>query len=112
MVDAGCQCAYVADSAGRADPRRGQRPGRGAGGRGRRRGQVGFHGHQNLGLGVANSVLAAEPVRCRSTAPRGFGAGAGNTPTEVFAAVCDRLGISTGVDVLRCSTPPRTWCGR
>jgi 4-hydroxy 2-oxovalerate aldolase len=62
---------------------------------------VGFHGHENLGLGVANSVLA---VRAGATqidgSTRGFGAGAGNTRNEVFAAVCDRLGIRTGVDVL------------
>jgi len=31
---------------------------------------------------------------------RRFGAGAGNTPTEAFAAVCERLGIRTGIDVL------------
>ena len=31
---------------------------------------------------------------------RGFGAGAGNTRNEVFAAVADRLGITTGIDVL------------
>ncbi len=31
---------------------------------------------------------------------RRFGAGAGNTPCEALAAVCDRLGIQTGVDVL------------
>jgi 4-hydroxy 2-oxovalerate aldolase len=31
---------------------------------------------------------------------RRFGAGAGNTATEALAAVCDRLGIRTGIDVL------------
>ena len=31
---------------------------------------------------------------------RRFGAGAGNTPIEAFAAVAERLGISTGIDVL------------
>ena len=28
----------------------------------------------------------------------GLGAGAGNTPLEVFVAVCDRMGIETGID--------------
>jgi 4-hydroxy 2-oxovalerate aldolase len=30
---------------------------------------------------------------------RRFGAGAGNTPCEALVAVCDRLGIRTGIDV-------------
>ena len=31
---------------------------------------------------------------------RRFGAGAGNTPSEAFVAVCDKLGIRTGIDAL------------
>ena len=31
----------------------------------------------------------------------GLGAGAGNTPLEAFLAVCDRLGIETGVDLFK-----------
>ena len=59
MVDAGCQCVYVVDSAGAlvldqarrsGSPRSSTEIGDDA--------QVGFHGHQNLSLGVANSVLA------------------------------------------------------
>jgi 4-hydroxy 2-oxovalerate aldolase len=62
--------------------------------------EVGFHGHQNLSLAVANSLSAIEAgatwIDCCTC---GLGAGAGNTPTEVFAAVCDRAGIETGIDV-------------
>ncbi len=64
--------------------------------------QVGFHGHENLALGVANSISA---IRAGATqidgSTRRFGAGAGNTPNEALAAVCDKLGIRTGIDVLR-----------
>ncbi|MER7078009.1 4-hydroxy 2-oxovalerate aldolase [Saccharopolyspora kobensis] len=102
MADAGCQCVYVVDSAGAlvledtsdriaalvtelGDDA-----------------QVGFHGHENLGLGVANSVLA---VRAGATqidgSTRRFGAGAGNTPVEAFVAVAEKLGIATGVDTMK-----------
>ena len=30
-----------------------------------------------------------------------IGAGAGNTPLEVFLAVCDRMGVETGVDLFK-----------
>ena len=62
--------------------------------------QVGFHGHQNLSMGVANSVLAYRAgAKQIDGALCALGAGAGNSPTEVLAATFDRLGITTGVDV-------------
>jgi 4-hydroxy-2-oxovalerate aldolase len=62
--------------------------------------EVGFHGHQNLSLGVANSLAAVDAgATWIDSCTCGLGAGAGNTPTEVFAAVCDRAGIETGLDV-------------
>jgi 4-hydroxy 2-oxovalerate aldolase len=63
--------------------------------------QVGFHGHDNLGIAVANSVIAVRAGAVQiDGSVRGFGAGAGNTRNEVFAAVAERLGITTGIDVL------------
>jgi 4-hydroxy 2-oxovalerate aldolase len=97
MADAGCQCVYVVDSAGAmiledvtvrvqavvaelGDDA-----------------QVGFHGHENLGLSVANSVLAVRAGAVQiDGSTRAFGAGAGNTPLEVFAAVAERQGIGPG----------------
>jgi 4-hydroxy 2-oxovalerate aldolase len=100
MADAGCQCVYVVDSAGAlilenvsdrvsalvaelGDDA-----------------QVGFHGHQNLSFGVANSVFAARAgAKQIDGTLLALGAGAGNSPTEVLAAAFERLNIHTGVDV-------------
>src|SRR5205807_10323886 len=61
--------------------------------------QVGYHGHQNLSFGVANSVLAYRAgARQIDGSLVALGAGAGNSPTEVLAAVFERLGVKTGVD--------------
>jgi 4-hydroxy 2-oxovalerate aldolase len=100
MVDGGAQCVYVVDSAGALVL--GDAQARVAalvseiGGEA----QVGFHGHQNLSLGMANSVLAAQNgARQVDGALCALGAGAGNSPTEVLVATFDRLGIPTGVNV-------------
>ena len=62
--------------------------------------KVGFHGHHNLAMGVANSLAAIEASADRvDTSCAGMGAGAGNTPTEVLVAVRDRMGVDTGVDL-------------
>ena len=102
MVDAGCQCVYVVDSAGAlimeqtADRVAAVVAEIGS------QADVGFHGHENLDLGAANTVMA---VRAGTTqidgSVRRFGAGAGNTPLEAFIGVCDKLGWTTGVDFLQ-----------
>lgn len=102
MESYGANCIYVTDSAGYMLPedvrarigllRNALDP----------KTQLGFHGHHNLGMGIANSIAAIEAGANRiDGSVGGLGAGAGNTPLEVFAAVCERMGIHTGVDLFK-----------
>jgi len=102
MADAGCQCVYVVDSAGAmiledAADRVAALVAELGGDA-----QVGFHGHQNLSLAVANSIHAIRAGAVQvDGSTRGFGAGAGNAPVEALVAVCARLGVRTGIDPLK-----------
>ena len=63
---------------------------------------VGFHGHNNLGMAVANSVAAVQAgATILDGTARGFGAGSGNTQLEVLVAVLERMGFSTGIDLYK-----------
>ena len=100
MVDAGAECVYVVDSAGALILSDAQARVQALVAEIGREAQVGFHGHQNLSLGVANSVLAYQAGASQiDGALCALGAGAGNAPTEVLAATFARLGIATGMDV-------------
>lgn len=101
MVDAGCQCPYVTDSAGALLMHEARERFEALVAEVGDQALVGYHGHQNIGLGVANSVLAYEAgVRSIDGSLCALGAGAGNSPTEVLAAVFDRLEVDTGLDLL------------
>ena len=64
--------------------------------------EIGFHGHNNLSMAMANSIAAIKAGATRiDGSVRCFGAGAGNTQTEALIAVCERMGIKTGVDLFK-----------
>ena len=100
MEAAGADCVYVVDSAGAltmSDAR--ARVAKLVEGLSCK---VGFHAHNNLGLGVANSIAAIEEGASQIDGCLcGLGGGAGNCSLEVLVAVCDKLGVETGVDVLQ-----------
>ena len=98
MESYGADCVYITDSAGALlmdetrDRVRAFRSELGC--------QVGFHNHNNLGLGVANSVIAIEEGVDRIDASlAGMGAGAGNCALEVLVAVLMRMGIETNAEL-------------
>ncbi|MGG0185875.1 4-hydroxy-2-oxovalerate aldolase [Bacillus rhizoplanae] len=64
--------------------------------------EIGFHGHNNLSVAVANTLVAIEEGATRIDGSiRCLGAGAGNTQTEVLLAVLDRMGIDVGMDLYK-----------
>ena len=102
MADAGCQCVYVVDSAGAMVMEEASDRVAAVVAELGTEAQVGFHGHENLSLSVANTVLAIRAGAVQADgSTRRFGAGAGNTSVEAMAAVFEKLGITTGIDVLK-----------
>ena len=64
--------------------------------------KVGIHCHNNLGLGIGNSLAAIEEgAEYVDGCLGGLGAGAGNAMTEVLVAVLELEGYETGVDVYK-----------
>ncbi|WP_151704249.1 4-hydroxy-2-oxovalerate aldolase [Nitrincola alkalilacustris] len=102
MVGYGANCIYCTDSAGYMLPDevshkigllRAELPANV---------EIGFHGHHNLGMGIANSLAAIDAGASRiDGSVAGLGAGAGNTPLEVFVAVLERMGVHSGVDLYK-----------
>ncbi|HXA54467.1 MAG TPA: hypothetical protein VNV37_06285 [Solirubrobacteraceae bacterium] len=96
----GAAGVYVVDSAGGMLPREVAEYVRAA--RARTAIPIGFHGHSNLHLAVANALAAIEAgATFIDTSVYGIGRSSGNVPTEVLAVVLERLGIESGLDAQR-----------
>lgn len=64
--------------------------------------EIGFHGHNNLSVAVANTITAIEEGATRiDGSVRCLGAGAGNAQTEVLLAVLDRMGYKLDIDLYK-----------
>ncbi|EXJ13045.1 MULTISPECIES: 4-hydroxy-2-oxovalerate aldolase [Nitrincola] len=102
MVSYGANCIYCTDSAGYMLPDevsakigllRAELPSEI---------EIGFHGHHNMGMAIANSLAAIEAGAVRiDGSVAGLGAGAGNTPLEILVAVLNRMGAETGIDLYK-----------
>lgn len=94
----GADVAYIVDSAGCMTPEQLERLHSAV----RKRSDIplGFHGHDNLGLAMSNSLKAAELgftyIDCSL---QGMGRSSGNTSTELFAICANRFGYDIDIDI-------------
>jgi 4-hydroxy 2-oxovalerate aldolase len=99
MEAAGAEVVYVTDSAGALLPDTVKARVESLRGGLEARTEVGFHGHENLSLAIANSVAAEETgATWIDGCTCGLGAGAGNAPTEVLTAVFEKLGVDVNAE--------------
>lgn len=60
---------------------------------------LGFHGHNNMGLGMANALVSIEEgVKFIDSSLQGFGRSAGNVPAEQLVCMLDLMGLNDRFD--------------
>lgn len=63
---------------------------------------IGFHGHDNLGLAVSNSLVAVDlGIELIDSSLQGLGRSSGNACTEILVAALKKKGYDTGIDFLK-----------
>lgn len=63
--------------------------------------KTGFHGHDNIGLALANSIYAVKlGIDFIDTSLQGLGRSAGNTVLETFTVCLQKMGYQIGIDEL------------
>lgn len=63
--------------------------------------KLGFHGHNNLGLAVSNSVFCSElGFDLVDSSLQGLGRSSGNASTELLCAVLMKKGLINGIDIV------------
>ena len=63
---------------------------------------IGFHGHDNLGLAVSNSLEAAKMgINFIDSSLQGLGRSSGNAVTEILVAVLAKQGYDTNIDLFK-----------
>lgn len=63
---------------------------------------LGFHGHNNFHLAIANCLAARKAgVRILDVSLRGMGRSAGNAQTEILITLLEKIGEPTGIDLLK-----------
>lgn len=64
--------------------------------------KIGFHGHNNLQLAMANTIEAIKAgASMVDSSLQGMGRSAGNTQTEVLLMLMEKFGYDTGIDVYK-----------
>lgn len=64
--------------------------------------KIGFHGHNNLQLAIANSLQAVKAgASIVDSSLQGMGRSAGNAQTEILVMALEKMGYHTGIDPYR-----------